>query len=308
MAIYLGSAGIIELTRTAEETFRSEMDPGDVNVSERRFSFDFPNGTFLTGDRLVVRRIKADGTPSTQPLDFVSAKGWSDGQQHSDGTWFANVDVLGGIRLYDSWAGALAGEAVKAIQLQTPGSTYPITVELAAGSSHCLGQIAEFSINTERSVVDVTTLGDAFAQQWSGLISGSGEIRCFWDWRPSQCGGVDNSQETAQYLHQLILRQQLGSEFKANLIVKRDGAAPLDDTLPGLASRTALFYAITAVVTNVGLAFSPDEPLQSTIEFVTTGEIALRYELPSAYLLLQEDGDKLFLQDGSGYVALEAGA
>jgi hypothetical protein len=306
MAVYLGSAGIIELTRTAEGVFRSTMDAGDVNIVERRFSFDFPNGTFLTGDRLSLRRINTDGTPSAQPLDFVAANGWGDGQQHSDGTWYVHVDALGGIRLYQDWGAALAGSSGAAIVLQAPASSYPFTAELVNSSAHCLGQIAEFSVSTERDTADVTSLGDAFQQQWSGLISGSGEIRCFWDWRPSECGGVDGSQETAQYFHQLILRQQLGSEFKANLIIKRDGTTPLDDTLPSLASRTALFYAVTGVVTNVGLAFSPGEPLQSTIQFVTTGEIALRYELPSAYLLLQEDGDKLSLQDGAGFVALEA--
>jgi len=306
MAVYLGSAGIIELTRTADRSFRSTMDPGDVNPSERRFSFDFPNGTFLTGDRLALRRVNADGTSSAQLLDFVAPSGWGDGQQHSDGTWYVHVDALGGIRLYNTWQDALAGSPSAAIALQAPGASYTITAELADGVAHCLGQIADFSISTDRDVADVTSLGDAFRQQWSGLISGSGEIRCFWDWRPSRCGDVDGSQETAQYFHQLILRQQLGSEFKANLIIKRDGTVPLDDTLPQLASRTALFYAVTGVVTNVGLAFSPGEPLQSTIQFVTTGEIALRYELPSAYLLLQEDGGKLFLQDSTGYVALEA--
>jgi hypothetical protein len=308
VAIYLGSAGIVQLTRVGDGAFRSEMDPGDVNISERRFSFDFPNGTFLTGDRLSLRRIEADGTPSGQPLDFVVASGWGDGIQHPDGTWYVNVDALGGLRLYRSWSDALAGEANKAVQLQVPAGSYPFLAELEGGASHCLGQIAEFSLSTDRVTADVTGLGDAFARQWSGLISGSGEIRCFWDWRPSRCGGVDASQETAQYFHQLVLRQQLGSEFKAELIIKRDGAEPLDDALPGIASRTALFYAITAVVTNVGMAFEPGEPLQSTIQFVTTGEIALRYELPSAYLLLQEDGDKLFLEEGSGFVALEADA
>lgn len=305
MAVYLGSAGIVQLARVGNGSFDSTIDPGDVNIIERRFSFDFPNGTFLTGDRLAMRRINSDGTPSSQPLDFVAASGWGDGVQHPDGAWYVHVDSLGGIRLYQDWSAALAGNSSAAIALQVPASRYLFTAELVNGLIHCLGQITEFSISTERDTADVTSLGDAFQQQWSGLISGSGEIRCFWDWRPSECGDVGGNQETAQYFHQLILRQQLGSEFKANLIIKRDGAMPLNDTLPDLALRTALFYTVTGVVTNVGLAFSPGEPLQSTIQFVTTGEIALRYELPSAYLLLQEDGDKLFLQDGSGYMALE---
>lgn len=307
MAIYWGSGGIIELTRIADGNFRSEMDAGDVNISERRFSFDFPSGTFLTGDRLVLTRVSADGTPSSSPLDFVSPDGWGDNQQHGDGAWYVNVDPLGGLRLYRSWDEALAGLPGNAVSLLAPSSSYSITAELEAGIAHCLGQVSQFSLLTERETVDVSVLGDAFARQWSGMISGRGEITAFWDWRPStNCGQVTGQQEVAHYFHQLILRQQLGSEFKASLYLKRDGGRPLDEDLSGAPLRTALFYELTGVVTNVGIDFSPGEALSSKIEFVTTGPLLLRYSIPSAAFLLQENSDRIWLEDDSGFIALEA--
>lgn len=297
MAVYLGSAGIIQLTRTSLEVFRSTMDPGDVDVSARRFSFDFPNGTFVTGDRLAIARLNADGSLSNQPLDFA-------GTSYPDGLWFVNVDPLGGIRLYSNWGDALEGGRNTAVALSLPATTYDIAVKLEEGIPHCLGQIVQYTVSTERAAIDVTGLGDAFVEQVSGLISGGGSISCLWDWRPSVCGGT-GEQELPHYLHQLILRQQLGSEFKASLFIKQDGATPINDNLPDLASRAALFYGVTALVTKVGMTFDPAGALISEIDFVTTGEISLRYQPPSAFLILQEDRDRIRLEDGSGFLAQE---
>jgi len=276
------------------------MDPGDVDVTARRFSFDFPNGTFVTGDRLAIARLNADGSLSDQPLDFA-------GTSYPDGLWYVNVDPLGGIRLYNSWGNALEGGIKNAVALSLPATTYDIAVKLEEGIPHCLGQIAQYTVSTERAAIDVTGLGDAFVEQVSGLISGGGSISCLWDWRPSSCGGTGD-QELPHYLHQLILRQQLGSEFKASLFIKQDGATPIDDNLPALASRAALFYDVTGLVTKVGMTFDPTGALISEIDFVTTGEISLRYQLPSAFLILQEDRNRIALESGDGFLAQELDA
>ena len=53
MTVFLGNSGRVRLRRsTPERTFTSTVDPGDVNVSKKRFSFDFPQEMLLTGDRL----------------------------------------------------------------------------------------------------------------------------------------------------------------------------------------------------------------------------------------------------------------
>lgn len=303
MAIYLGQSGLVTLTRTGVGAFNSLMDPGDVNPPERRFSFDFPDGTFITGDRVKITRLNEDGTNSDLPLDFVDAQGWS-GTVYPDGTWYVNVDPVGGIRLYHRWDQSLTGERSLAVPLNLPSTSYRIKAELQTAIPHCVGQVTDYSLVTSRDAADVTVLGEQFEQRISTLISGGGDMNCFWDWRPSACGL--NNVEMSHYFHQLILRQQLGSEFKAEFFIKTDGAEPIDEELDGLALRTALFYSVNCIVTNVSMAFSPTQPLVSQIRFATTGEIKLQYGTPTAYLILQEDGGKLLLQDGSGALAQEA--
>jgi len=74
MAVYLGAHGIIELTRTSEQNYlNSTLDPADVNVTAQRFSFDFGNNRFMTGDLLEITRMTTTGTISTSNLDFVAA-------------------------------------------------------------------------------------------------------------------------------------------------------------------------------------------------------------------------------------------
>lgn len=299
MAVYLGSSGIIQLTRVSDEVFRSTLDAGDVDVDERRFSFDFKNGTFVTGDRIKIARLDADGTLSTLPLDFVV------GFSSPDGAWFANVDPLGGIRLYSTWADALEGGKSKAIELKLPAATYDIAAGIEDGVPHCLGQIVGYTVTTERASIDVTSLGDQFIEQISGLISGGGSITCYWDWRPASCGRISGTEELPNYLHQLILRQQLGSEFKASLFIKQKDATPIDEDIPLLAQKTALYYQVQGVVTRVALSFESAEALRSEIDFVTTGEIAMRYDSPVSGLILQEDTGRLELEDVAGYLEQE---
>lgn len=307
MAVYLGSAGLIQLQRIGSGAFQTDLSPGDVNAAAGRFSFDFPNGTFVTGDRVTLRRLEADGSPSAQSLDFVSASGWDDNRQHPDGAWFVNVDPVGGVRLFKTWAAALRGTAADAVGLQVPASSYRITASLSDGSSaRCLGEVLSYELTTERNALDVTSLGDAFQQQISGLISGGGSVECFWDWQLSQCSdrGLTGDVELANYLHQLVLRQQLGSRFRGVFFLKASGTEPITEELDAVAARTALFYAVDCVVTEVGMAFEASEPVRSKINFVTTGEIQLLYAVPEDYLL-QENTDRIDLETGDGKVLLE---
>lgn len=304
MAVYLGTSGFIQLSRLGDGAFFSTLDAGDVDVSTKRFSFDFPNGTFITGDRLSIARVNANGSASSGLLDFVAAAGWGDSAQHSDGTWYVNVDAIGGLRLYQTWADALAGTASKALALQTPATSYRIRVDLVDTKPHCLGQVLDYSMSTERDSVDVTSLGDSFRERVSGLISGSGQIRALWDWVPTTC--ETDELELSQYLHQLILRQQLGSEFHADLYVKAPGATPINGHLSGAGAASSIYYSVNAVVTNVSIAFNSSRPLESIVQFVTTGSVQLLFGVPSAYLILQEDGSRMKLEAEDGFLAQES--
>jgi hypothetical protein len=302
MAVYLGTAGIVYLGRVGDRSFESRLDAADVNPTEKRFSFDFPVGTFVTGDKIVIERVVPPGATGVQLLDFVQPAGWGDNQQHRDGAWYVNVDAVGGIRLYHTWSEALSGAARTAIGLKPPSGSYPIKAALAESTQQCLGQIVEYSFSTAREAIDTTALGDAFKQQVSGLVSGQGEVQCLWDWRPPDCG---DETENAHYFHQLVLRQQLGSKFRGNFFLKRSDAAPVDQNMQSLAKKTALFYDVDCIVTDVAIAFNTSSPVMSTIRFVTTGNISLRFEVPVASHILQENNDRIYLEDKTGYLGQE---
>jgi hypothetical protein len=211
---------------------------------------------------------------------------------------------LGGIKLYASWSEALTGSARTALALTVPADSYTMEATVDAVASTCVGQVVDFNISTDREAIDVTSLGEGFQRQTSGLVSGSGSLRAIWDWRQSECGTL-KADEVPQYFHQLILRQNFGSEFLGNFFLKRRSIEPTDEVLPPYAKATALYYEAECIVTSVGIDFTPSDIIQSQINFVMTGPITLRYDLPSAYLILQEDGDKIDLEEGGGYLARE---
>lgn len=289
MAVYLGNAGLVSIQRTGASTYTSTLDPADVNVAQKRFSFDFPNDTFITGDYLQITRVGGGN------LDFVDAAGFTPPGVTSTGDWYVNVDAAGGLRLFKSWGAALKGDIADAVVLATPGTSYTISVSVTNAGYRTLGEVVSYELSNQRTALDASVLGDEFVSQVSGLISGSGQITCFWDF--GEHGGF----ESAQYIHHLILRQQLGSNFSAALTLKRvdEGAA----TGPADTDNSELYYLIEGLITNVGVSFEATTAVQSTIDFVTTGQIQLRYGTGSsvaASLLLQEDAGALDLESGVG--------
>ena len=296
MAIYLGNAGYVTITRSAGDELRGTLNPSDVDVGARRFGLDIPSGSLITGDRINIRRIEDDGSLSTKPLGLTASSS-------PDGSWFVHVDPLDGLRLFTDWADSLTGSGAKAVALQAPPDSFPVLITMDEDKHTCVAQGGgTYNLSTSRDTVDVTSLGDAFRNYDSGLISGTGRLTCIWDWRQSSCGNVQG-QEVAQYFHQLILRQQLGSEFRGNFYIKRRGVDPSNETLPRAARETGLYYDAECIVTGVGMDFTAGDILQSSIDFILTGEIQMRYDTPDAYLILQESGDKIELEDDTGYLA-----
>lgn len=289
MAVYLGNAGLVSIQRTGASTYTSTLDPADVNVAQKRFSFDFPNDTFITGDYLQITRVGGGN------LDFVDASGFTPPGVTSTGAWYVNVDAVGGIRLFKTWGAALKGDINDAVVLATPGSSYTISVALTSGGYRTLGEVTSYELSTQRVALDASVLGEEFVSQVSGLVSGSGRITCFWDF------GENGDFEAAQYIHHLILRQQLGSTFDAALTLKQvdySAATGASDT-----DSSQLYYLISGLITNVGISFEASTAIQSQIEFATTGQIQLRYSTGGSVagsLLLQEDSSALDLESGIG--------
>jgi hypothetical protein len=187
------------------------------------------------------------------------------------------------------------------LTLAAPSVTYDITLESLGDGLRDLGQVVSFELNTNRATADVTSLGDQFSKSIATLISGSGNISCFWDF--AALYGSSGELESAQFLHQLVMRQQLGSNFRAALSLKTPNAQSASE--PGAEDIQGLFYLINGIITNVAVAFEPSAPIRSEIDFVTTGQIALRYGNASGDLLLQEDSDELLLEQGGGSLLIE---
>ncbi len=113
MSVYLGNFGEIELKREFDGSdLRSTINPSDVNATNKRFSFDFDHGQLLTGDQIEIT--STDGSD----LDFV------DSYTKTSIKKFIYVDELDGIRLYDTFAHAVAGGTTNAIALATPATTF----------------------------------------------------------------------------------------------------------------------------------------------------------------------------------------
>jgi len=271
MTVYLGNAGNIELIRDSGDVIAGTIAPASVNVSKGMFSFDFSFGAFVTGDFVEFS--------STSTLSFIS--GWA----YKKGNWFVNVDQLGGLRLYNTYSDAVAGTSNNRVTLTTPGAAVAVSCKILNSVPRVLGQIVRFELSTDREAVDTTGLGDEFRNQYSTLITGSGSIECIFDY------AVAGETEIAVYLHNLLLRQQFGSDFKANLYILGEGQAQGVN-----AGNDSVWYEINGVMTNAAISCAAGDIIGSTFTFVTTGEIKLRVQTVTwADLLLNSAGDRLVL-------------
>ena len=295
MAIYLGSRGRVELQRTfGNREIVTTIDNAEVVAAKKRLGFDLASrgdtSELITGDELEIR---ADSN-----LVFIS--GYT---SVKSGKFFINVDDLGGIRLYTTYAYAVTGGATNAISLvdQSAGWSLDIRLTVQNAIHRILGQVTSYELNTSAEVVDTTALSDDFRNSINGILSGSGRLESFWDYRDTVGSG---EYESAQYLHQLILRSEIGSAFNAHFYLKIDGYDP-----SGAGSSIAndvIWYDVEGLISNTAIAFNTGQVVKMTADFVTTGEIKLKVMTAAEYKVLQENTDNILLeQDATANLLLE---
>jgi len=286
MSVYLGTHGKVELQREFNGgSLFSTINTGDVNVTKKRFSFDFDHGQLLTGDQIEIT--STDGSA----LDFI------DSYTDSSVKKFIYVDEIDGIRLYDSFAHAVNGGSSNATTLAAPGDAIPIEVTVENAIPRLLAQVNSFEVNTERETVDTTSLSDEFRTRVNTLISGSGRMSAFWEYTG------DTANELPHYMLELALRTRVGSNFKGRFYIKTTGHNP-----SGVAARSddELWYQVNGVITAAAVQFAPDNTVQITADFVTTGTIEIRMNLEVPDDLVQEDGSVIRLdQDAAAKLLLE---
>ena len=289
MSVYLGGYGLVELRRSSDLASKSSVvNPDDINTTRRRFSFDFDASFLHSGDQIEIRSTNGAN------LSFVDASGWLVNSVQPAGNWYINVDELNGIRLYDTFDKAIEGLQSQAIPLAVITTNIPINVTITNLMPRILAQCTYFELNTTREAVDTTALGDEFRSQYSGLISGSGSFRAYWEYLPSYA--KQQTGESAHYLLQLAIRTEVGSKFAAKFYLKVSG---------GDGSKTSIddeiWYEIDGIITQAGVNFSPDAAVEITADFVTTGPIRLLAKTSPivSTKILQENTDDIRLEQNS---------
>ena len=280
MSIYFGSTGFIELKRDAlNSVLGTSLDPADVNTAKKRFSVDNVSGSLITGDQVEIETV--DGSN----LELLANHSFPDLRK------YIHIDDMGGIKLYNTFASALAGEVTDALTLTAPSSTKNILIRTRNTRFRPLAKITEFEITTSRDTVDVTNLGQEFRQQYeNGLISGQGTIQTIWQHRNFQNDTPGYaSPEFPVYLSQLLVRMQQGADFEGRFYIYND---PSQTT-------NSVWYQSMCVVTNVAVNVPASGLIEARIEFVTNGEIRLHNGVPPSFLLL-ESSDKILQEDGDG--------
>tara|TARA_B100000287_G_scaffold368691_1_gene365106 strand:- start:1441 stop:2307 length:867 start_codon:yes stop_codon:yes gene_type:complete len=286
MGVYFGQSGEIALKRDSlQSTLSTKLDPSDVNTSRRRFSVDHSSGSLLTGDRVDI------ATADKSTLELVN------GHSYEDGSWYINVDPVGGLRLYDTFAQAIEGLQSTALALVVPSASKDILIKTRNENFRHVANVRDFEMTTSREQVDLTNLGDEFRNQYeAGIISGQGTMNCIWE-HSYETGnrkteyGTDS--EFPFYLAQLIVRTQQGSDFDGLFYIYRDTNN----------AKNNVFYEANCIITNVAVSVSPAEVIETRIEFVTNGAVKLKTGDTPGYLL-QENSDKI-LQENLSPILLE---
>lgn len=286
MSVYLGTFGEVELKRQFDGgSLTSSIGTGDVNVAKKRFSFDFDHGQLLTGDQIEIT--STDGSA----LDFI------DSYTDSSVKKYIYVDELDGIRLYNSFAHAVNGGTSNATTLAAPGNEIPIEVVVQNADYRVLGRVQSYELNTQRETVDTTTLSDEFRTRIGTMMSGSGRMACEWEYTG------DTARELPNYLLELALRTRVGSSFEGRFYLKTNGYNPGGHTN---ASDDQIWYEVNGVITACAVQFTPNQMVQITADFITTGSIQIRMKLVTPDDLVQEDGAELRLdQDSTAKLLLE---
>ena len=286
MGVYFGQAGEIALKRDAlQSALQTKLDPFDVNTSTRRFSVDHSSGSLLTGDEVEIETV--DGST----LELVN------GHNYPDIKKFINVDPVGGIRLFNTFALAIEGLQTNALTLVTPSAAKNILIRTRNEKFRHVANVKDFEMTTSREQVDLTNLGDEFRNQYeAGLISGQGSMTCIWEHRyydSDRYNEYGSESEFPFYLAQLIVRTQQGSDFDGLFYIYKNSNRAKDN----------VFYEANCIITNVAVTVSAAEVVETRIEFITNGVIRLKTGETAGYLL-QENADKI-LQENQSPILLE---
>lgn len=281
MAFFLGNHGTIRLRRGNNIVLgeiEASVGPDDINTALNRVGFETAADNILTGDRVIL------STTDSRGLDFIPGAS-------NDYSAFVNVNAVGGMRLFDSFARAINNERANEITLEDfTGDPIDVKLNIRDTRYNVLANVTSYEFNTSRDSIDVTSLADKYKQQHNaGLLSGSGRIECVFDYT------TDSVNEPPVVMLQTIQRLDLGCDFDLALYLTDQEVDP---------SVTSCFYQTTAVTTSTGITVQAGGLVNCTIDFVTTGEIRLIIGRPQDYIL-QENDDRIQMEHTLDYLLQE---
>ena len=289
MTVFLGEKGRILLSRKGgSSAYITLINAADIRDNVNRFSVDFAHEQFISGDQIEIT------TTGGEDLTWID-----DPNADSSFTRFAHIDEAGGIRLYDSFNEAIAGEPSGAIPLIKPAADQEVSIRVVSSEQdRCLAEITNYTITTSRETIDTTNLGAHYRKQYeSGLIQGQGQIECFWGLPGEDCDleyGATRDIEFSSYLAKLCIRLVHGAAFHGWFYIYADDSND---------SRSVWYESETCIVTNVAVSITPTELVKTSIDFVTSGPIVLKEGYLPHYLL-QEQIDDFILTEAGGRIEL----
>ncbi len=276
MTFFLGTQGRVRLRRGTEVILgklNESVNTDDISTVLNRVGTKDGIENLFTGDKVDFE------TSDSRNLLFIPASNWSSGVIEDTYSTFINVNAVGGLRLYPTFADAVNNNRSNEITLQAfTGDPIDLAITVRDVGSNVLGDVTSFEFNASRERVDVTALSDKFKNQYNaGLISGSGRIECLFN------NKTDGAAETPLLMLQLIQRLDLGSSFDLFLYL-------IDKEI--LPTEQSVFYALTAVVTNAGVKVDAGDVISCTLDFITTGELKLVVGALVDFIL-KEDDDRI---------------
>ena len=273
MTFFAGHTGAVLLRRSSQAaSFNTVISNDDVNPTLNRVGFDGSLENLVTGDRVTI------STDDPRNLIFFPATTWPIVETlQSSIALFINVNLYGGLRFFRSFQAAVNNDRSQEISVVAfTGNPLPVTVEVEDLGFNVLGSVTSFDFQTEREAVETTSLSDKFKQQYSaGLISGSGSLDALFS-----VGDTDN-RETSLLLLQLIQRVEIGSAFEAQLFITNENV---------YGSNLDVYYQFNAVITRAGVEVASDGIISASIDFLSTGEVALKVGLAPSKITLQNGG------------------
>jgi hypothetical protein len=278
VTVFAGHYGSIQLKRIGSPfQLDLEIRAQDISTSRRRFALstkdgqDLPWATITTGDRVRIATKDNRGLPfrfyrNTANTQFIDNPGADVGPLE----FFANVDTMGAIRMYRTFADAIANanQRYLAIPLEKAvgSAPWPVSVNLLPGAFNTLGRVEGFTLSTDRESVDITSLGDRYRGISASAISGSGSVDCLFEFKNVV------GQEVPAALADLIQKIEIGSQFEGKFYLLEPSRNPPR----GYSRIEGAYYDVRAMITRSALTVQANSIVECSFDFVTTGEFQFR--------------------------------